>query len=53
MKQMGRWVFWLLVAELIFFFWVGLRVQARYQEPMRIIGEWHAPEAVSRATSQS
>lgn len=38
---MGRWIVWLLLAELIFFFWVGLRVQARYEAPVRIIG--HAP----------
>ncbi len=39
MKKMGRWIVLLLLAELVLFFWIGLRVQARYEAPVRIIGQ--------------
>ncbi len=38
MKRLGRWVLILLALELVAAFWLGARIRARFEEPVRIIG---------------
>lgn len=38
MKRLGRWVLILLALELVLAFWLGDRIRARFEAPVRIIG---------------
>lgn len=43
MKRLGRFVLILLALELVLAFWLGSRLRARFEAPMRIIGALAAP----------
>ncbi len=38
MKRFGRWLLILLALELVLAFWLGSRMRARFEAPVRIIG---------------
>lgn len=43
MKRFGRWLLILLALELVLAFWLGSRMRARFEAPVRIIGALAPP----------